>query len=479
MDKDQLTQEYKEYSAYYQALQVEVFNFVNNIKEQKQNIIDIANINQRPKDEIKSLTSLQKNLEDGKYKTHKSLLDIKDVAGVRVTCHCEDDVNNLATLLVGELLQAGYFTVERKDTGGKVVEYPYRATHVTFAKKIKIEEKDYLLNCEIQIRTVMADAWAVQNHKYVYKKIGKGEPHDLTDAVSTIMSGCEKLWSLVKRKSLNMQEKDLESSIAEIHDKTEMQLARVQTPATQTSSMDGWFKENKTKALEGIKKIGFKTYMEVQIISPQIEKKIAKKELLDKADSATIKYFGWPIGVVLRNRQEYAPRPNTTGIYAEISIADAKTDNSVKRESYDYWSLHENGSFYLMQSLFEDQRKPGYVFFNTRIVRITEVLMYVYNLYSSIDVPQDTPIEITIKHSGLKGRKLNSATWNRELFQDYTTETDEVSNTVTASLKEIKDSPVSVVEKFTQPLFEQFEFFELSRRVLDDIVSNYLKGKVV
>jgi hypothetical protein len=46
------------------------------------------------------------------------------------------------------------------------------------------------------------------------------------------------------------------------------------------------------------------------------------------------------------------------------------------RDRYDYWAVRKNGDFYLLQSLFEDSRERNALFFNTRIVRVTEALMF-------------------------------------------------------------------------------------------------------
>jgi hypothetical protein len=90
-------------------------------------------------------------------------------------------------------------------------------------------------------------------------------------------------------------------------------------------------------------------------------------ELLKAASSAQIHTFGWPIGVVLESPEEFKPSPIADGIVAGIQRAE--------EHAFDYWSLRRDGSFYLMQSLFEDQRASKALFFDTRIVRIAETLL--------------------------------------------------------------------------------------------------------
>ena len=46
------------------------------------------------------------------------------------------------------------------------------------------------------------------------------------------------------------------------------------------------------------------------------------------------------------------------------------------------------------------------------------------------------------------------------------------------SISEIESDPAKIVEKFTQPLFVIFNFFEIKRNILEEIVSKYIAGEV-
>jgi len=189
------------------------------------------------------------------------------------------------------------------------------------------------------------------------------------------------------------------------------------------------------------------------------------------ADQAQIHTFGWPLGIVLNNREEYRPRPKTDGIVAQIDIREG-------RSSYDYWTIRKDGSFYLLKSLFEDDiGKSVYIFFNTRIVRITEALLYSARLYSGFKVPSDSPILIGIRLGGLKDRIL-SASGGRQLNYERKSKEDEVYTEVETNFERIESELVDIVQKFTQPLFVVFDFFEVSRTVLENIVDNYVAGRV-
>lgn len=140
--------DYSKYERHFTKFQKETYDFVASLVERHKNAIHIADFYQRPKNKIKSVESIEANLNSGKYKNSKTIFGIKDIAGVRVICHCEDDVENLSTLLEGELRQ-NYTNVGRKSIGGRRREYPYCAIHLTFAKIFKEDNISLQIPCEI------------------------------------------------------------------------------------------------------------------------------------------------------------------------------------------------------------------------------------------------------------------------------------------------------------------------------------------
>jgi hypothetical protein len=89
---------------------------------------------------------------------------------------------------------------------------------------------------------------------------------------------------------------------------------------------------------------------------------------MEAIEIAEIRTFGWPIGTVLP-QVEYRPILTAGGIRSEVSILGGG--------SYDYWTAHRTEAFYLLQSFYKDKRRPNppIVFFNTRIVQNTELLL--------------------------------------------------------------------------------------------------------
>ena len=244
------------------------------------------------------------------------------------------------------------------------------------------------------------------------------------------------------------------------------------TSATDNKSLENnWFLQERASAQDLISKISLTGHMELRanILHPLSKSQI---ELLNAVRLSEIKTFGWPIGITLESREEYRPRPYKDGIRAEVSIAEGD------RTSFDYWAARSNGDFYLLQSLFEDSRKPNQIFFDTRVVRVTECLMFLENLYSKLGAPPEAKVRIRIAHRGLKGRALNSASSNRHMFARGPAVEDESTLEITTVLGAMKETRVDDVRKIVEPMFVLFNFMQFNASVYDDIVRNFERGIV-
>lgn len=234
-----------------------------------------------------------------------------------------------------------------------------------------------------------------------------------------------------------------------------------------------WFSQERNEAQGGIGSVKLVGHMELRAgILPSLSK--SQVELLNAVRQSEIKTFGWPIGITLENREEYRPRPYGDGIKAEIAIAEP---DPLGRASYDYWALRSNGDFYLLQSLFEDDRKPNRIFFDTRIVRVTECLMFIERLYSKLGAAPDAKVGIRISHRGLNGRALTSASPRRYVHERETREDESVSEIV-ATLGTMQQSRVNDVKSILEPMFTLFDFAQFDSAVYEDIVQSFERGEI-
>jgi hypothetical protein len=194
-------------------------------------------------------------------------------------------------------------------------------------------------------------------------------------------------------------------------------------------------------------------------------------ELLSAVRASEIKTFGWPIGVLLENRDEYKPRAFGDGIRAEVSIKDDS------ESSYDYWAVRKNGDFYLLQSFFEDKRAKNALFFNTRIVRVTEALLFASRLYRTLGAAPEARISARFTHTGLAGRMLKSSSLNRSLStQPISLEAVTETETVLV-LGDIQNALVDEVRRVCEPMFMLFDFQEFAPQVYEDIVRRFEAGE--
>jgi hypothetical protein len=230
-----------------------------------------------------------------------------------------------------------------------------------------------------------------------------------------------------------------------------------------------WFEGERALAEKGIASTQLHGQMELRfalhdgIVKSQIE-------LLSAVRNSGIKTFGWPIGIVIESKDEYKPRPYGDGIRAELSVKD--------HQSYDYWAVRKNGDFYLLQSLFEDMRAPDQLFFNTRIVRIAESLLFASNLYANLGVPPNAQLSVRVSHRGIAGRKLTSSSPNRMLGLPRVSHEASSEAEIVVTVGKMRESLVSDVRRIAEPLFMLFDFQEFQEVVYTDIVGRFEKGEV-
>ena len=118
--------------------------------------------------------------------------EITDFAGARVVCFYPDDI-----LRIEDVIRLEFEVREKEDKrcAADVDRFGYSATHflVSLGAKTNGPRYDSLKGrlCEIQVRTVLQDAWAVFSHHLMYKHedeipdVLKREIHGLAGALST------------------------------------------------------------------------------------------------------------------------------------------------------------------------------------------------------------------------------------------------------------------------------------------------------
>lgn len=198
----------------------------------------------------------------------------------------------------------------------------------------------------------------------------------------------------------------------------------------------------------------------------------AHTRLLEAADRAQVHTFGWPIGVMSQDSADMTPRPVTDGILTRIThLRDSIT-------SFDYWTLRNDGSFYLLKSPFEENvGAKKTLFFDTRVVRATEVCMYLLRLYANLRVPEVTRVYLMIRYAGLAGSVLKGSSGQPMFRPRGPAIEDFVAPHVTTTLAGLRSDMVEIVKTLTRPLFILYDFFELNDASYDHIVTEYQNGR--
>ena len=231
---------------------------------------------------------------------------------------------------------------------------------------------------------------------------------------------------------------------------------------------DDWLAQQVAIADAGMKVTSRTAFMDLHFALSGVERFDLPK-LRDAAEHAPIHTFGWPIGVFL-HKDGARPHPRADGIAAEI--------HREGRDAYDYWALRRTGEFYWRGTLFEDDQSKEKLFFDTRIVRVTEALLYCGRLYTALGLDRLRVVTITVRHVGLKGRRLSSANPNRALHdeRDPAHENESVIQ-LTVRLEQLEAELVTRVKEVVAPLLALFDFLELDGRVYEDIVNGFVAGK--
>ena len=175
--------------------------------------------------------------------------------------------------------------------------------------------------------------------------------------------------------------------------------------------------------------------------------------------------------MVLTNDADRRPHPVADGIYAEIPSIDS---------AYDYWALSRAGDFYSLMSLFEDERSEGKIFFDTRIIRVTEAIVHAVGLYKSLGAEASTKVQLTVRHDGLRGRVLTVASPNRAplLYKRSSIEESFTSPTVEFRLGVGDEEITRLVELICTPLFELFDFQRFGNDIYRQIVTQFAQGRI-
>ena len=127
-----------------------------------------------------------------------AMMNLDDIAGIRVVCSFVDDIYAVANMLVS---QDDITVITIKD----YIKHPkpngYRSYHLIIEIPVFFSEEKKNLRVEVQIRTIAMDFWASLDHQLKYKKdIG-----DVSDQISEELRQCAETIAATDQRMLNIR----------------------------------------------------------------------------------------------------------------------------------------------------------------------------------------------------------------------------------------------------------------------------------
>lgn len=129
---------------------------------------------QKPR--IKTLDSVQRKAGKKGFNEEEPLRSIRDLVGIRVVCNNLGDVSRFCQLLEEKLNDEQI--INKDDFIRNPQPSGYRAVHFNVYINVSSSFPPNRIPCEIQIRTLLQDAWAELTHDDIYK-IDDSLPEDL------------------------------------------------------------------------------------------------------------------------------------------------------------------------------------------------------------------------------------------------------------------------------------------------------------
>lgn len=121
----------------------------------------------------------------------ENIVEITDIAGVRVICNYIDDVYEVAELLLRQddirLMRRSDYIKDPKPSG-------YRSLHLVLEVPVFLSDRTEYVPVEIQLRTIAMDTWASLEHELKYKRTG-----GITEEISQELIKCAEAMAEIDR----------------------------------------------------------------------------------------------------------------------------------------------------------------------------------------------------------------------------------------------------------------------------------------
>jgi len=141
---------------------------------------------------VKPKASIERKAKQRRWTPAEMFERCEDFLGMRMVCNNLQDAFRAADL-VQQSLQAQGLKVERRDYIAKPVFTGYRAIHILTRYPVTVGKRSMNVGCEVQIRTLLQDAWARLSRQDLYRS---SIPEDLVrrfEAMSNSLADADAL----------------------------------------------------------------------------------------------------------------------------------------------------------------------------------------------------------------------------------------------------------------------------------------------
>ena len=129
---------------------------------------------------VKSVSSILEKMQRKEIPLDRMEEEIEDIAGVRIICQFEEDIDTVAALIRA---RSDMQVKSEKDYLKHIKQSGYRSYHLIVYYTVETLDGPRRLQVEIQIRTMAMNFWATVEHSLQYKYKGDIPPH-VTDRLS-------------------------------------------------------------------------------------------------------------------------------------------------------------------------------------------------------------------------------------------------------------------------------------------------------
>jgi hypothetical protein len=200
-------------------------------------------------------------------------------------------------------------------------------------------------------------------------------------------------------------------------------------------------------------------------------------KLLKTIDRSTVRHTGWPPFWV-PTRDEIRPKPIGQAIVCNLfSEKEWQADPA----HCDFWMVTKKARAVLIRGFQEDgmvgsiPRGTGFDI-TLPVWRMGECILQASEFANRLGKP-DSDIEFQCEWRGLKGRILKSYTGNRMLFDRHKCESSNLKSKMTFKASDASNILPELLLPFLKDLYALFNFFELSKRLVDEEIQRLRSGR--